>query len=287
MMPPHLVPPHLLPGYVAFRYFLHNVTRADDDASQTSVLRFGADNVLTVRVDALSVQEGWFYEGGGIYRHVSLTVADPLYIEPWGVYLPSAVTGTVTSGPLGAEGPQTAASASVMPQTDVKNAGGVAQTFTLTSEVHDPAGMLVGAANSSVTLPPGGNKRFFQEVMLSGTVQLWNTAPRPPLYTVRSTLWVDGTAVDAVVTTIGIRSAVWTPTAGFQLNGFKTPVQGFSNHQSWSGCGNAVPERVSRQTVFWLRSLMHACTHAHMLETLHTYITFPYLNFPPVLDFLC
>ena len=51
-------------------------------------------------------------------------------------------------------------------------------------------------------------------------------------------------AVDTVVTTIGIRSAVWTPTAGFQLNGIKTPVQGFSNHQSWSGCGNAVPERV-------------------------------------------
>ena len=61
-----------------------------------------------------------------------------------------------------------------------------------------------------------------------------------------STLWVAGAAVDVVVTTIGIRSAVWTPTAGFQLNGIKTPVQGFSNHQSWSGCGNAVPERVVR-----------------------------------------
>ena len=48
---------HHTSGYVAFRYFLHNVTSADD-ATQTPVLLFGGgDNVLAVRVDALSVQE--------------------------------------------------------------------------------------------------------------------------------------------------------------------------------------------------------------------------------------
>ena len=81
------------------------------------------------------------------------------------------------------------------------------------------AGVLVGATNSSSSLPPGKSCKIFQEVLLSGTVQLWNTAPRPPLYTVRSTLLTGGAAVDTVVTTIGIRSAVWSPTAGFQLNG--------------------------------------------------------------------
>lgn len=133
---------HHTSGYVAFRYFLHNVTRANDLA-QSPVLRFGSDNVLAVRVDALSTQEGWFYEGGGIYRHVSLTIADPLFIEPWGVFVPSAVTGAISSGSLGARGPQTATSASVMPQTDVKNSGGAAVTFTLTSDVRDAAGAVV------------------------------------------------------------------------------------------------------------------------------------------------
>jgi beta-galactosidase/beta-glucuronidase len=66
---------------------------------------------------------------------------------------------------------------------------------------------------------------------------------------------VAGTAVDVVITTIGIRSAVWTPTAGFQLNGLKTPVQGFSNHQSWAGCGNAVPKRVDEFRITALKAL--------------------------------
>lgn len=36
-------------------------------------LNYGADNIVTVRVDA-TFEEGWFYEGAGIYRHVWLTV---------------------------------------------------------------------------------------------------------------------------------------------------------------------------------------------------------------------
>ena len=58
-----------------------------------------------------------------------------------------------------------------------------------------------------------------------------------------------------MVTTIGIRSAVWTLTAGFKLNGLKTPVQGFTSHQSWSGCGNAVPGRVDEFRVTALKAL--------------------------------
>ena len=193
---------HHTSGYVAFRYFLHNVTSADD-ATKTPVLRFGGDNVLAVRVDALSVQEGWFYEGGGIYRSVALTIADPLHISPWGVFLPSAVTGTITSGALGARGPQTATSASVMSQTDVTNSRSAAATFTLSSEVRDAAGVLVGSAHSTASLPPGGTTRRFQEVLLSGAVQLWNVAARPPMYTVRSALRVDGAVVDSVTTSIG------------------------------------------------------------------------------------
>ena len=64
-----------------------------------------------------------------------------------------------------------------------------------------------------------------------------------------------GAAVDTVVTTIGIQSAVWTLTAGFKLNGLKTPVQGFTSHQSWSGCGNAVPGRVDEFRVTALKAL--------------------------------
>ena len=50
---------HFTSGYVSFRWYIHNVSGAP--------LRFdGTPNVLAVRVDALSAQEGWFYEGARI-----------------------------------------------------------------------------------------------------------------------------------------------------------------------------------------------------------------------------
>jgi hypothetical protein len=47
---------HFTSGYVSFRWYIHNVSGA--------ALHYdGTPNVLAVRVDALSSQEGWFYEG--------------------------------------------------------------------------------------------------------------------------------------------------------------------------------------------------------------------------------
>lgn len=39
----------------------------------TPYLNYGYDNIITVRADA-TFEEGWFYEGGGIYRHAWLTI---------------------------------------------------------------------------------------------------------------------------------------------------------------------------------------------------------------------
>ena len=41
---------------------------------------------LVVRVDA-SLDEGWFYEGAGIYRHVWPTKTAPVHIARWGNFL--------------------------------------------------------------------------------------------------------------------------------------------------------------------------------------------------------
>jgi beta-galactosidase len=56
-------------GYTGFRYDL------------TDYLNYGGENVIAVRVDA-TMEEGWFYEGAGIYRHVWLTKTAPLHVAP-------------------------------------------------------------------------------------------------------------------------------------------------------------------------------------------------------------
>ena len=56
----------------------------------TDLLVYGNErpegNVLAVRVDARQ-SEGWFYEGGGIYRHVWMFIAEPVHISHWGTYI--------------------------------------------------------------------------------------------------------------------------------------------------------------------------------------------------------
>ena len=54
----------------------------------TDVLRYGNEgkNVILVKVDA-SEYEGWWYEGGGIYRHVWLIKTDRLHVGRFGTYV--------------------------------------------------------------------------------------------------------------------------------------------------------------------------------------------------------
>ena len=52
----------------------------------TPYLNYGGDNVIAVRCDA-STEEGWYYEGAGIYRNVWLHKAGPVAVEPYSLDL--------------------------------------------------------------------------------------------------------------------------------------------------------------------------------------------------------
>ena len=57
-------------GYTSFSYDI------------TDYLNYGSDNVVAVRVDA-TMEEGWYYEGAGIYRHTWLTKTSPLHFTTY------------------------------------------------------------------------------------------------------------------------------------------------------------------------------------------------------------
>ena len=105
-----------------------------------------------------------FYEGGGITRHVWMNTADPLSIAPWGAYFPAAITGAITSGPLGAMGPQTAASARIYAAVDVANARPAAADTTLLVTVMDAMGATVAAGSTKQTIASGGWARVTSQV---------------------------------------------------------------------------------------------------------------------------
>src|SRR3954468_1389242 len=65
-------------GYNGFQYDI------------TDLLNYGGDNVIAVRVDA-TMEEGWFYEGAGIYRHVWLTKTAPVHVGSNGTFVTSEI----------------------------------------------------------------------------------------------------------------------------------------------------------------------------------------------------
>jgi len=245
---------HFTSGYVSFRYYLHNATAPN---STTPVLNYGATtNVLAVLVDALTEQEGWFYEGGGITRHVWLNIADKLSITPWGAFFPSAITGDITSGPNGAMGPQTAASARIFAQVDIQNGRATSADTVLQLTVMDATGTPVASSTTSQTIGAGGWARVVPTIDWKN-VNLWNTESTY-MYTVQANV-VDsgagGAVVDSVTIPIGVRDAIWTANTGFMLNGFKVPAKGFSQHQDFGGAGNAVPDRIQEYRVAGIRAI--------------------------------
>jgi beta-galactosidase len=86
----------------------------------TPYINPGGANVLVVRVDA-SRDEGWFYEGAGIYRHVWLVEASSVHVAHWGTFV--ATTSLAGSN------------ATITVQTDVTNQSGSTATGSLTSTI--------------------------------------------------------------------------------------------------------------------------------------------------------
>ena len=52
----------------------------------TEYLNYGDSNLVCVRADA-SLEEGWFYEGAGIYRHVWLNRTAPVHVRTFGTFV--------------------------------------------------------------------------------------------------------------------------------------------------------------------------------------------------------
>lgn len=239
-------------GYTPFRYAIGT----GSTLLNASNLRFGSDgdNVLVVHADATN-PDSWWYDGGGIYRSVWLTVADPLHVAPWGVYAPATVrTGTIRQDK---QERALTADADVVVQVTIVNQGDKERSFELSSTVADASGRTVAAASPSApiqyTLPAGANVTLNQTVSMS-SADLWSL-DSPNLYTVQTSITSSGTDVDAVETTIGVRSIHWDPNKGFFLNGQPTKIQGIANHQDFAGIGVAVPDSLQEYRVRAMKAM--------------------------------
>jgi len=218
-------------GYTSFRYDV------------TDVARPGADNLLAVRVDP-TVFEGWWYEGGGIYRHTRLVSVAPVHVTPWGVQVIATV-------PDPGDGVQ--ADASVRMATTVVNDSSARVEALLLSEVLDADGTVLVKTQDRQEIAAKGSIESRQSVELP-RAKLWS-CEQPSLYRLRSTVMLDGKAVDRVTMTFGVRTFRFDADRGFLLNGKPVKIQGTCNHQDFAGVGVALPDRIHEFRVHRLKEM--------------------------------
>ncbi|MCX7597945.1 MAG: beta galactosidase jelly roll domain-containing protein, partial [Armatimonadetes bacterium] len=197
----------------------------------TEAANFGGRNVLAVRVDA-SGFEGWWYEGGGIYRHVWLTKLSPVHVGHWGTYVVSEVPG----------GDQGRADEAILTiTTTVVNDAALPISGELISQVITPSGRTVATVQSPFSLKGLESTDVVQSAHLLKPA-LWSIET-PNLYRLRSTVSVRGRTVDETETTFGIRTIRFDPDQGFFLNGKHVKIKGTCNHHDFAGVGIGLPDR--------------------------------------------
>lgn len=201
-----------------------------------------------MRVDA-NLNEGWFYEGGGLYRGVALVKTNPVRVATGGVFVTATVQKPFTY--------TSAAHATVSPSTELLNAGSATVDYTLYSLVEDDSGEVVASSSMKGTLAPTVTPQIVQQVLPMTDVKLWSP-DQPYLYTLITKIekaHAGGASliVDEVRTKFGVRDVVHNVTHGLHINGKATKVQGFCNHQDFGGVGIAVPPRLEAFRVRMLR----------------------------------
>ena len=206
----------------------------------TEYVNYGGDNLICVRADA-TYEEGWFYEGAGIYRDVWLVKTAAVSVAPFGTFVYADLKQSYHSTVIHVE-------------TEVNNQSLESQTCEVSQRLLDADGNEVAkCSGASVSLQPKETRGCKQQMTLENP-HLWSTA-EPYLYKVETTVKVDGKVTDVYETTTGIRDIAFDADKGFLLNGKQLKLKGVNLHQDHAGVGAAMPEALMEWRIKQLKKI--------------------------------
>ncbi|HJB91979.1 MAG TPA: DUF4982 domain-containing protein [Candidatus Eisenbergiella merdavium] len=250
----------------------------------TDFAAYGEDNVLVVRADARTA-EGWFYEGGGIYRHVRLLKTEWLHIGD--VYVHCKVDPEERSAVVNVETElagleELCPKASNAAKGSCIKASNAAKGLRVQAVIFGPDGKPAGRAERVVRAESVVTAESGEKVLLTVPVEqaeLWSPE-RPVLYRAEVRLYrldgsdgtegtdsmdgldgtdgldgMDGLETDCMTVPFGIRQIRFDAQKGLILNGVPTKIQGVCCHQNHGGIGTAVPDEVYRFRIRKLKEM--------------------------------
>ncbi|MBQ9649255.1 MAG: DUF4982 domain-containing protein [Prevotella sp.] len=204
----------------------------------TDILRYGEENVITVRASTMREKNSRWYTGGGLFRRVSLvsTPAD-LYFERHPLYITTRNNRYVSLS------------------ADFVNRTKQRQT-TMRVSIYDPDGVPV----AQQTVQRGGNPQTRRLNIRTGEIEiehpeLWDTES-PRLYTaVAQLIRDDGSVADEAREQFGIRTIETGPEFGLKLNGKKVLLKGYANHHTLGALGAAAYPRAIEKRLQLMKQL--------------------------------
>ena len=213
-------------GYTSFNYDI------------TDYLNYGAENSVAVRVNA-TMEEGWFYEGAGIYRHVWLNKTDPLHVSRYGTFVTTKLENN---------------NADIAIRTTVVNESSQRKTFDIEEKILDEKNNIISSdTQKHLVLNPGDKKEYFSNYDIANP-KLWSIE-NPYLHKLKTIIRSEGKITDLYETTFGIRTVSLDPNKGFFLNGKRVEIKGTNEHQDIAGVGVALPDALQEFRIKKLKEM--------------------------------
>ena len=207
----------------------------------TEYVNYGGDNLICVRADA-TLEEGWFYEGAGIYRDAWLMKSAAVGVAPFGTFVYADLK-------------QPYDKVTIYVETEVNNHSLTTQQCEVSHRLLDADGREVAKSESSTIMLRAKQTLNSQLLTLNlNPPHLWSPAD-PYLYKVETTVKVDGRVTDVYETTTGIRDIEFDADRGFLLNGQPLKLKGVNMHQDHAGVGAAIPDALQAWRIKQLKKM--------------------------------
>lgn len=204
----------------------------------TDNVKYGGKNVLVVRAD-ISGQEGWFYEGGGIYRHVWLTKTNPVHIAHLGTFVTSEIDKD---------------KAAVTVQTKIENQSEQESVVELISLIEDAEGKTIASVSKENSSIESWKDNTISQQISIDKIKLWSLNS-PYIYKLVSVLKQNNQIIDKYETQFGLRTIRFDAEKGFFLNGERIFLKGTCNHQDHAGVGSALPDSLQYYRIERLKEM--------------------------------
>lgn len=192
----------------------------------------GQPNLLAVRVKNVGKTCRW-YSGSGIYRHVWLSVTNPVHVSPWGV--------CVTTSSISKE------SSKVELNITIENSSGKNEQIQILTNLVDYNGKSVAHLTTDVNIKAGYKSGFGQELTVN-LPQLWSPAS-PSMYKAEVKIKKGNQIIDAYSLKFGIRNISYSVEKGLQINGQSIKLRGGCMHQDNGILGSVAIDRAEERRV--------------------------------------